>query len=624
MDRYPPWRRLRLRTRVRVGTKFFLMLALLVASLLATGVVGAVAQEKMRADATQLYAGNIVHMQRLTALTTSVREAGWTALQIVPTTDPDRLAKLSSLLFNEIVPAVDRQIAMLQQAAQTSDELAGGNQIGVDWQAFKSLLASPAFAATARGRTDEAGNDRLADQVVTALTALGNTVKSLQTTVATQAHRAYANIDDQYRSSRRQVVLIIAGALILGVGSVLLLIRNVVPRIRDYSQFAANVAAGQLSARLKPTGSDELSDLGRALNQMVDRRAAEHDYDSAQHELGAALQGIETEDEAHRLLKRHLERSIPGATAIVLNRNNSANRLQPTTALPADSPLVERLSGVGPRACLAVRLARPHEETAGGERLLPCPVCAGASSHCQPLLVGGEVIGAVLVQHPRLLEEDQRRIGESVMHAAPVLANLRNLAIAEHRALTDGLTGLPNQRASHDTTLRMVAQAGRAVHALAAVLLDLDHFKQINDVYGHDKGDEVLASVGAVLTAGLRASDFAGRYGGEEFLLLLPETDTQGALAVVEHLRLAISAITVPAVDRRITASFGIALLPDHAADAVTLLRKADRALYAAKAGGRNRAEVVTDPPVRPDADQDELSLDDAPDQPAGGLEVVR
>jgi diguanylate cyclase (GGDEF)-like protein len=589
--------RVRDRLRLRVGAKFFLMLALLVTSLLTTAVVGVVTQEKMKTEAEQLYAGSILSMQRLAALTTSVTEAGWTALQMIPTTDSARLAKLSRQLYNEIVPAVDRQIATLQQDTHTPEERTGGNQIGRDWQAFKTVIASATFVETASGRTDERVNDRLADQVVNALTAVGTTVKKLQVTMAAQASTAYENIEHQYRGSLQQVAFIVIAALILGVGSVLLLIKNVVPRIRDYSRFAADVAAGQLSTRLKPAGSDELSDLGRALNQMVDRRSAEHGYDSTQAELSAALQGIETEDEAHHMLKRHLERNIPGATAIVLNRNNSANRLQPTTALNGDSALVARLSGVPPRACLAVRFAHPHDESTDRERLLPCPVCAGASSRCQPLLVGGEVIGAVLVQHPQLLEGDQRRISESVMHAAPVLANLRNLAIAEHRALTDGLTGLPNQRASHDTVLRMAAQAGRAMHRLAAVLLDLDHFKQINDVYGHDKGDEVLATIGATLTASLRASDFAGRYGGEEFLLLLPETDTQGAIAVAEHLRIAISAVTVKAVDRRITASFGIAVLPDHAVDASSLLRQADRALYAAKAGGRNRVDVATDVP---------------------------
>jgi diguanylate cyclase (GGDEF)-like protein len=591
MGGYRAWNRLRL----RVGGKFFLVLAVLVASLLATAAVGAVAQAKMRTEARELYTGSALCMERLAALTTSVTDASWAALAMIPTTDPSRLAKLRAQLYDQIVPQVDRDVSVLQQNADTPEEVAGSDQIGVDWQAFKAVITSTSFLATTRGHTDEELNNQLADQVITALSGIRSTAKELQASMAAEALTAHTHIEEQYWASLWLVALIIVGALILGVGSVLLLIRNMVPRIRNYSSFAADVAAGQLSIRLEPVGRDELSDLGRALNQMVDRRAAEQRYDGAQAEFSAALQGTETEDEAHELLKRHLERSIPGATAIVFNRNNSANRLQPTTSLPDDGLLADRLAGVVPRACLAVRFARPHDEDGDCERLLPCPVCSGGSSRCQPLLVGGEVIGAVLVRHPRLAKDDQRLIGESVMHAAPVLANLRNLAIAEHRALTDALTGLPNQRASHDVVRRMVAQAGRSLTPLAAVLLDLDHFKQVNDMYGHDKGDEVLAAVGATLTAGLRANDFAGRYGGEEFLLLLPDSDPEGARIVVERLRLTIAAITIKAVDLRVTASFGIAVLPDHAVDASTLLRQADRALYAAKAGGRNRVEVVTD-----------------------------
>jgi diguanylate cyclase (GGDEF)-like protein len=124
-------------------------------------------------------------------------------------------------------------------------------------------------------------------------------------------------------------------------------------------------------------------------------------------------------------------------------------------------------------------------------------------------------------------------------------------------------------------------------------MLDLDHFKQINDRYGHGKGDEVLAAVGAAITANLRVSDFAGRFGGEEFLILLPETTTASALPSAERIRTAIAAITLPGLDRDITASLGIADLLEHAGSSDGLVHEADRALYAAKAQGRNRTVVA-------------------------------
>jgi diguanylate cyclase (GGDEF)-like protein len=208
--------------------------------------------------------------------------------------------------------------------------------------------------------------------------------------------------------------------------------------------------------------------------------------------------------------------------------------------------------------------------------------------------VGGEVIGAVLVQSDQPIPAEQReRVTESVAQAGPVLANMRMLAIAETRAATDALTGLPNARSCNDTLKRMVAHAGRAVSPLSAVLLDLDHFKQINDRFGHGAGDDVLAAVGQVLSGTVRASDFAGRLGGEEFLLLLPDTDRTGALEVAEKVRTAIAQLDIARVEREITASLGIATYPMDAVDGENLLRQADRALYAAKAAGRNRVELT-------------------------------
>jgi diguanylate cyclase (GGDEF)-like protein len=282
---------------------------------------------------------------------------------------------------------------------------------------------------------------------------------------------------------------------------------------------------------------------------------------------------------------------------VVLNRNNSADRLEPTTELPEDSDLPEALAHAKPRTCLAVRYGRTHGEGVTGEPLVECTICgksgAGAAT-CEPLLVGGEVIGSVLVSHQDALAAQQTQaIRDSVAQAAPVLANLRNLAIAEVRAATDALTGLPNNRAARDTIKRLVAHSSRTVSPLAAMLLDLDHFKQINDTFGHGKGDDVLAAVGAMLRTTLRESDFVARYGGEEFVVLLPSTGREDAQLVAEKIRAAIAQIRVAGVERAITISIGIAGLPDDAGDAATLLRMADRALYTAKAAGRNRVEVA-------------------------------
>jgi diguanylate cyclase (GGDEF)-like protein len=247
---------------------------------------------------------------------------------------------------------------------------------------------------------------------------------------------------------------------------------------------------------------------------------------------------------------------------------------------------------------MAVRLSRPYERQAGEETLLPCDACGKLEGElaCEPLLVGGQVIGSVLVARGKAIGERERHhIRDSVVQAAPILANQRNLALAEFRAASDALTGLPNRRAADETLKRMTAHAGRQLSPLSAVLLDLDHFKQINDIHGHEQGDRALAAIGRILSSTLRASDFAARYGGEEFLALLPDTDREAARAVAEKLRAAIAGAEIADIGS-LTASFGVAALPEDAGECEELMRKADRALYAAKAAGRNRVKTAITP----------------------------
>lgn len=368
-----------------------------------------------------------------------------------------------------------------------------------------------------------------------------------------RAHAATAHgaVEARYRTGRDVIAAITAVALCVGGTAMYLIARRVVPRA------------------LAP--------------------------EQAQSRFAEVLQVAEDERDAHELLKRHLERAVPGGSAVVMNRNNSANKLEAMTALPEGSPLASTLTDAGLRSCLAVRLARPHSTVEEADPLLQCSVCGtcGDARVCAPLTVGGEVIGSVLVTSSHLGSGDAVRIRQSVMQAAPILANLRNLAVAEQRATTDSLTGLPNRRPAQDTLKRMVAHSSRTLSPLAALLIDLDRFKQINDQFGHAAGDEVLAAVGAVLRSNLRASDFACRQGGEEFLVLLPDTGAEAALHAADKIRAALSAIRISSVERKISASIGVAILPDHAGDGEALQRAADRALYVAKGNGRDRSELA-------------------------------
>jgi diguanylate cyclase (GGDEF)-like protein len=325
--------------------------------------------------------------------------------------------------------------------------------------------------------------------------------------------------------------------------------------------------------------------------------ATEAAFVDSQARFGEALQVAQDQPEAHLLLKRQLEERIPGSSVVVLNRNNSANRLEPSEQLPDDDPLSVALTHAEPRSCLAVRLSRHYERGGNQAEILPCDLCGAleSCSTCQPLLVGGEVIGSVLIEKRTPLDAQQRRqFDESVTKAAPVLANLRNLSIAQAQAVTDSLTGLPNKRAFDDAFKRMLAQAGRSLSPLSVVLLDLDHFKQVNDAYGHERGDEVLAALGALLRAQLRGADFPARYGGEEFIVLLPDTDRAGAMKIADELRRSLYALKISELTGPVTASFGVSTYPEDSTDPDHLIRTADRALYAAKQNGRDRVETVS------------------------------
>jgi diguanylate cyclase (GGDEF)-like protein len=318
----------------------------------------------------------------------------------------------------------------------------------------------------------------------------------------------------------------------------------------------------------------------------------------SQSDLRELLQASQTEQEARTLLIRYVQRIIPGSGAAVLNRNNSDDKLEPLLSERAEETSMKDLhaEALSPHACLAVRLSRAHERTAGEEPLVECAVCGKVDANvvCEPLLVGGQVIGSVLVaQKKGKIKESQRQgVRDAVIQAAPILANQRNLALAERRATSDQLTGLPNRRAADDALRRMAAHSTRASSPMAAVLLDLDHFKQINDIHGHDAGDEVLATIGQLLTHSLRTSDFAARYGGEEFLLLLPDTDRDGALVLAEKLRATVENADYARM-ASVSGSFGVAIMPDDAVEVELLIREADRALYRAKARGRNRVEAA-------------------------------
>ena len=526
-------------------------LGLVVVLMAAIGILGA-------RSATSLgnsIAGDELSTSTATAMLARNMDAAYaTGEAALRATAPATRASELGSLYTSLFPAIDAQLSALE-SLHADDPLAEHDDIDLflrQWNTVRDLLSPPEL-------TEGGPDPALAAKVTAAYQPVSDHINRLFLKEQADGSADRAGAD----ANTRGTVSLIAAAGTAGIAIGLTILLYGIRRIR---------------------------------------RSLEPSQDQA--EFADTLQIANDEDEAHMLLRRHLERTLAHTTAVVLNRNNSADRLEAVTPLPSGSPLAGTLRGAEPRSCLALRSGRTHRENDGQSALLSCSICATVpgSSSCVPLTVGGEVIGSVLLSCPTpYTEAEEEQIRESVGQAAPVLANLRTLAVAEIRAATDGLTGLPNKRAVTDALKRTVAQASTTQAPLALLLIDLDHFKQINDRGGHAVGDQVLANVGAMLRSVLRAQDFAGCNGGEEFAVLLPDTEIATALAVAERIRIAVAEISLPGSDVSVTASIGVAGFPDHASTLDRLERLADAALYLAKRQGRNRVELANvDTPADP------------------------
>jgi two-component system, cell cycle response regulator len=223
-----------------------------------------------------------------------------------------------------------------------------------------------------------------------------------------------------------------------------------------------------------------------------------------------------------------------------------------------------------------------------------------------PLRAGRERLGVLVAEAgPPLTRRVSRRsldmLNRFAAHAALALNNADLNAEVARLAASDSLTGLANRRQLSSALMREAARTGRTKEPLSLAVIDIDHFKDINDTFGHLVGDEVLRQVADAMARSVRDGDLVARYGGEEFAIVLPNCASEGALAVVERVR---AAIGVAATVTKVTVSAGIATSTGEGSDSEGLMAAADGALYASKRAGRDRVTVASArPPASAPAD---------------------
>jgi diguanylate cyclase (GGDEF)-like protein len=223
-----------------------------------------------------------------------------------------------------------------------------------------------------------------------------------------------------------------------------------------------------------------------------------------------------------------------------------------------------------------------------------------ASIKILPLKTGDRVLGTLLLGSRRegaFGPDAVRQLEVIAMQAADALLRARLFEQTERLATTDGLTGLSNHRTFQSRLEEQLALARRYGKRLSVILCDVDHFKAVNDTYGHPMGDQVLQGAARVLLKEARATDLVARYGGEEFAVVMPETDAAGAVVIAERIRTRLSETTFATElgPLRVSLSLGVATFPDDARAKGRLIEVADVCLYHAKRHGRNRTVAAAD-----------------------------
>lgn len=316
-------------------------------------------------------------------------------------------------------------------------------------------------------------------------------------------------------------------------------------------------------------------------------------------EVARMFQTKLSQEETLQLASTYCQRSLGSSSGVFYLYRNSADLLIQASSWGPEDQAEER--SLHSKDCWAIRIGRLH--VVQNTLDLHCAHhsimrdALQTTDWCVPLIAYGEVLGLLHIRQTGLSPsaDSGLQFAEAIAeHTALALANCRLRLVLETQSIKDPLTGLYNRRFMDETLERELARSRRTHSCVSIIMLDLDNFKSLNDMYGHAAGDTVLRAVAALLLRTLRANDIVCRFGGEELIVILPDCTLEGAASQAETIRASLETLSLLEVGQslRVTASIGVASTDLCGYDGSFLLKAADSALYAAKRSGKNRVNI--------------------------------
>src|SRR6266508_1440815 len=316
------------------------------------------------------------------------------------------------------------------------------------------------------------------------------------------------------------------------------------------------------------------------------------------NEMSRLLQACQTVEEAYQIVADLSNQLFPQTTGALYLLNTSRTSVS-AVASWGDLPAVEQM--FAPNDCWGLRQGRTHplSEDQSGLQCLHLSEPLPAVSYCLPVQIQGEILGILHVrsQHKENLEAAKFQLAYTVVEQTGMaLSNLNWRAALREQSIRDPVTGLYNRRYMEEALKQHLSRVTRHLHPLGIMMIDIDHFKNFNDTYGHAAGDLLLRELGQLLQRHIRGEDVACRYGGEEFILIIPGISLEIAQQRAEYLRQEAKQLRLQDNGQSyegITLSLGVAFYPLHARKIDAVLRAADVALYRAKQEGRDRVVIA-------------------------------